>query len=212
MHSIIVLLLVISCLLPWIQAAAVIGIDFGSEWFKVALVKPGVPLDMVLNRESKRKTRSLATIHSEDQILFGTDSAAVSARFPTSTFDNLKSIIGKHYDSNEFKKYVAQYGHANSLDERRKTPIFTVKDSLNYSVEELVAMQLIHAREQAEIYAKTKIDHAVLTIPPYFTLHERRALINAAELAGLNVASLIHEETAGTIFIQNFYVFRFYSG
>lgn len=38
--------------------AAVMAIDYGAQWFKVALVKPGVPLDLVLNRESKRKTPS----------------------------------------------------------------------------------------------------------------------------------------------------------
>jgi hypoxia up-regulated 1 len=55
--------------------AAVMGIDFGQEWFKVSLVKPGVPLDIVLNKESKRKTRSIVAIR-EGQRVF--DSEAVN--------------------------------------------------------------------------------------------------------------------------------------
>jgi hypothetical protein len=32
------------------------SIDLGSEFLKMALVKPGVPMEIVLNRESQRKT------------------------------------------------------------------------------------------------------------------------------------------------------------
>lgn len=42
--------------------AAVMAIDYGAQWFKVSLVKPGVPLEIVLNRESKRKTRSIVAL------------------------------------------------------------------------------------------------------------------------------------------------------
>jgi len=59
----------------WTVDAAVMGIDFGQEWFKVSLVKPGVPLDIVLNKESKRKTRSIVAIR-EGQRVF--DSEAVN--------------------------------------------------------------------------------------------------------------------------------------
>ncbi len=49
------------CLAPAAEAA-VIAIDYGAQWFKVSLVKPGVPLEIVLNRESKRKTRSIVAL------------------------------------------------------------------------------------------------------------------------------------------------------
>lgn len=38
------------------------GIDYGTDWYKVALVKPGVPLEIVLNKDSKRKTEAVVTI------------------------------------------------------------------------------------------------------------------------------------------------------
>ena len=52
--------------------AAVMAIDYGAQWFKVALVKPGVPLDLVLNRESKRKTPSNICIRDGVR-LYGTE-------------------------------------------------------------------------------------------------------------------------------------------
>ncbi|KAJ2549097.1 lumenal Hsp70 protein, partial [Coemansia sp. RSA 1933] len=44
-------------------SAAVLGIDFGTEWFTVALAKPGRPLDLVLNRDANRQTASVVTIN-----------------------------------------------------------------------------------------------------------------------------------------------------
>jgi molecular chaperone DnaK (HSP70) len=56
--------------------ASVIGIDYGTDWFKVSIVKPGVPLEVVLNQESKRKTSSIVTIRNGIRY-FGSDSVAL---------------------------------------------------------------------------------------------------------------------------------------
>lgn len=46
------------------------SIDFGSQWIKMALVKPGVPMEMVLNEEARRKTPNLIIIKDNER-LFG---------------------------------------------------------------------------------------------------------------------------------------------
>lgn len=56
--------------------AAVMSIDYGTEWFKVGLIKPGIPLDVALNKDSKRKTQAMVTLR-EDQRLYGSDSLAL---------------------------------------------------------------------------------------------------------------------------------------
>jgi len=62
-------------------SASVIGIDYGTDWYKVSIVMPGIPLDIVLNRESKRKTA--ATICFRDGIrYFGSD--AINLVMPSS--------------------------------------------------------------------------------------------------------------------------------
>jgi hypoxia up-regulated 1 len=63
-------------LLVGLTKASVIGIDYGTDWFKVSIVKPGVPLEVVLNRESKRKTSSIVTIRNGIRY-FGSDSVAL---------------------------------------------------------------------------------------------------------------------------------------
>lgn len=41
------------------------------------------------------------------------------------------------------------------------------------------------------------ISEAVITVPPYFNQAERRAMLRAADLAGLKVLQLINDNTAG---------------
>lgn len=56
--------------------AAVMSIDYGTEWFKVGLIKPGIPLDVALNKDSKRKTQAMVTLR-DDQRVYGSDSLAL---------------------------------------------------------------------------------------------------------------------------------------
>jgi hypoxia up-regulated 1 len=59
--------------------ASVLAIDYGADWIKASLMKPGVPFDVLLNRDSKRKIQSSVGWKGQDR-LFGGDAAnAVSA-------------------------------------------------------------------------------------------------------------------------------------
>lgn len=52
--------------------ATVLAIDYGSDWIKASLMKPGVPFDILLNKDSKRKIQSSVGWKKSDR-LFGTD-------------------------------------------------------------------------------------------------------------------------------------------
>lgn len=66
----------------------------------------------------------------------------------------------------------------------------------HFTVEELVAMQFINMRKNAETMANEKIRDAILTVPPYFNQAQRTALIDAARLAGLKPLELINDGLA----------------
>lgn len=48
---------------------AVIGIDLGTEFLKIGLVKPGTPIDIVLNEQSKRKTESVIAFDDDERFI-----------------------------------------------------------------------------------------------------------------------------------------------
>lgn len=52
--------------------ASLLAIDYGSEWIKASLMKPGVPFDVLLNKDSKRKIQSSVGWKNDDR-LFGSD-------------------------------------------------------------------------------------------------------------------------------------------
>jgi len=43
------------------------SIDLGVEFIKMALIKPGVPMEIVLNQESHRKTPFALTIKQQER-------------------------------------------------------------------------------------------------------------------------------------------------
>lgn len=54
--------------------ASVLAIDYGTDWIKASLMKPGVPFDVLLNKDSKRKIQSAVGWKKDDR-LFGSDAA-----------------------------------------------------------------------------------------------------------------------------------------
>lgn len=56
---------------PAVQAA-ILAIDYGAEFTKLSLVKPGVPFDVILDRDSKRKIQSVVGWKREDRV-FGAE-------------------------------------------------------------------------------------------------------------------------------------------
>jgi hypoxia up-regulated 1 len=61
-------------LVPQSTFASVLAIDYGTDWIKASLMKPGVPFDVMLNKDSKRKIQSAVGWKKGDR-LFGSDAA-----------------------------------------------------------------------------------------------------------------------------------------
>ncbi|KAI8597075.1 heat shock protein 70 family [Dissophora ornata] len=174
------------------------SIDYGTDWFKVALVKPGIPLDIVLNAESKRKTQSAITIRGNDRA-FGSESLSLATRFPQDAFIGLKRILGRDYDDDQCVEFRNTFTNNMIKDPVRGTVGFETTAGNKYTVEELVAMQFTLAKQQAEETAGEPVKDVVIAVPPYFSQFERQAVLDSAELAGLHVLSLINDESAVAI-------------
>lgn len=97
MYSVLCVVLLPILLSQQVDAAAVISIDFGSEWMKVGIVSPGVPMEIVLNKESKRKTPAVVAFR-DDVRTFGEDAVTVGVRFPKNSYKYLLELLGKTYD------------------------------------------------------------------------------------------------------------------
>lgn len=195
-------------------ASAVLGIDLGTEYITAALVKPGIPLEIVLTKDARRKEAATVAFKPSrntqqqnefryPERFYGSDALSLAARFPTDVFPNLKHLLGLPVDHAIVQEYTARHpGLQLESDPVRgtaafKSNAFTTEEDA-WTVEELLAMELQNIRKNAEAAAGSgfSVQSVVLTVPPYFTLEERRALELAADLAGLKVLSLISDGLA----------------
>ncbi|OLN87258.1 Hypoxia up-regulated protein 1 [Colletotrichum chlorophyti] len=192
--------------------SAVLGVDLGTEYIKAVLVKPGVPLDIVLTKDSRRKEISAVTFKPPQggpkpgvypERLYGSDAIALAARFPHDVYPNLKTLLGLSAEDPIVQEYASRHP-ALQLEKYKtrgtaafKSKAFTEEEEA-WLVEELLAMEFQSIQKNAEAAAGSgfSVRSTVLTVPPYFTVEEKRAIQTAADLAGLKVLSLISDGLA----------------
>ncbi|XP_017045973.1 hypoxia up-regulated protein 1 [Drosophila ficusphila] len=193
------LLLVLSTLLAGIalsQGAAVMSVDLGTEWMKVGVVSPGVPMEIALNRESKRKTPAILAFRDGTRTI-GEDAQTIGIKEPNAAYGYLLDLLGKTIDNPIVDLYRKRFPYYNIVgDPERNTVIFRKSDTEEFSVEELVAQMLVKAKQFAQESTQQAITECVLTVPGYFGQAEREALLSAAQLANLKVLQLINDYAA----------------
>ncbi|XP_061104368.1 hypoxia up-regulated protein 1 isoform X1 [Conger conger] len=187
------------------DSIAVMSVDLGSEWMKIAIVKPGVPMEIVLNKESRRKT-PVAVCLKENERLFGDGALGVSVKNPKVVYRYLQDLIGKQKENPLVALYQNRFPeHHLEKDEDRGTIIFKNSEEMQYSPEEILGMVLNYSQGLAQDFAEQPVKDAVITVPAFFNQAERRAVLQAAQMAGLKVLQLINDNTAVAL---NYGVFR----
>jgi hypoxia up-regulated 1 len=176
-------------------SAAVLGIDYGSEYLKVSIVAPGrTPISIVINEISKRKSTAAVAFTGGDRWL-AEEAMNYNARFPERTFTRLRDLLGKDASVKYFQDYVEKYKLSYKVvaDKDRGTARIVAENGAEYAVEELVAMILQYAVKIGEGMGKGVIKDAVIAIPPYFGQTDRYALYDAADVAGLNILAEVSD-------------------
>ncbi|GLI81156.1 lumenal Hsp70 protein [Penicillium ochrochloron] len=196
--------------------SAVLGLDVGTEYFKAALVKPGIPLEIVLSKDSKRKeSAAIAFKPTRDsdaafpERFYGGNALALAARFPDDVYINLKTLLGVPFnDGNDeaVKGYWSRYPALNletAPDGRgsvalRSNRLGEAEKKDAFLVEEILAMQLKEVKSNADALAGKGSDvrDVVITYPAFYTAEEKRSLALAAELAGLKIQALVSDGLA----------------
>ncbi|XP_040281395.1 hypoxia up-regulated protein 1 isoform X2 [Bufo bufo] len=187
------------------ESVAVMSVDMGSEWMKIAIVKPGVPMEIVLNKESRRKTPCAVALKDNER-LFGDNAVGMAAKNPRVTMRYFQDLLGKRAENPQVESFRNRFPEYNVVkDEERGTVLFKLSEELTYTPEELLAMMLNYSRILAEEFAEQTIKDIVITVPAFFNQAERRSVLQAAKLAGLKVLQLINDNTAVAL---NYGVFR----
>ncbi|BGP19879.1 hypothetical protein JCM10213_008647 [Rhodosporidiobolus nylandii] len=177
-------------------ANSLLAIDYGTDAFKASLVKPGVPFDVLLTKEGKRKTPSMVSFRGEDRFVGG-DAAALATRFPQDTIPSVKLLLAHLPSHPQSQLHSSLFSLPQSTTSRLSPAVSTSKGL--FPVEEVLAYQFVYAKELAEEQAKEAVRDTVITVPGWFGETERRAMVDAAEIAGLRVVGLVNDGAAAAV-------------
>jgi hypoxia up-regulated 1 len=153
----------------------------------------------VTNFQSKRKTPTSISFYKNER-LFGSDSIALQGRKPEVTYSKMFRAIGRVAGHHHINEIIKEHYFPHKIYTNETTGLTHVEyEDSSFTPEELIAMMMQHAKEMTSSFGGKQIKDCVMTIPSYFTQHERRALYTAANIADLNVLSLIEENTAAAL-------------
>jgi len=116
---------------------------------------------------------------------------------PKNTVGQLKRLLGKRTGDAELAADIPTFNFG--VSDEAGVPVVRVQyagEQKAFRAEQLLAALLGELKAIGEKDQGAKITDTVLSIPAFFTEQQRRAVLDAASIAGLNVLRLIHETTA----------------
>ncbi|KAG0011490.1 adenyl-nucleotide exchange factor sse1 [Entomortierella chlamydospora] len=175
---------------------SVVGIDFGNLQSVIAVAR-NRGIDVICNEVSNRFTPSLVSFGPKQRYLGETAKTQEISNFKN-TISSLKRIVGRSFADKEVQEVEKQYLTAPLVEVNGQLAV-----KVNYQGQEttfttlqIFAMYLTKMKEIAANETKAPVSDCVIAIPAWFTDVQRRAVLDAAEIAGLNVLRLINDSTA----------------
>ncbi|KAL9688755.1 hypothetical protein QQ045_033179 [Rhodiola kirilowii] len=175
---------------------SVVGFDIGNESCIVAVARQR-GIDVVLNDESKRETPAIICF-GDKQRFIGTAGAATTMTNPKNAVSQIKRLIGRQFSNPELQRDLPALPF-NVIEGPDGYPLINVQylgEARSFTPTQVLGMLFSNLKEIAEKNLNVGVVDCCIGIPVYFTDLQRRAVIDAASIAGLRPLHLIHETTA----------------
>lgn len=175
---------------------SIIGIDFGNEACLVTAAKAGF-IETLTNDYSLRATPSCVAFDEKKRIM-GVAAKNQQVTNMANTVCGFKHLLGRKYDDPHVQRELkfiptaaerlADGGIGLKVNYLGKPTLFTPV--------QLTAMVMTKLKEIAVTSLHAQVNDCVVTCPVFFTNAERKALLDACHIAGINVLRLMNETTA----------------
>ncbi|KAK0513678.1 hypothetical protein JMJ35_004042 [Cladonia borealis] len=174
---------------------SVVGVDFGTLNTVIAVAR-NRGVDVITNEVSNRATPSL--------VGFGPKSRYLGEPAKTQEISNLKNTVGSlkrlaGRSINDSDVQIEKEFVSATLVEMGNTvgaEVTYMGEKQRFTATQLVAMFLSKVKATASAELKLPVSDIVISVPAWFTDVQRRALMDAAEIAGLKLLRLINDTTA----------------
>lgn len=120
---------------------------------------------------------------------------------PKNTVTDLKRLIGKKFTDAQLQTDLKTlvYEVVQGPDNVPLVRVDYLGQRASFTPEQLLAGLLSELKAIAEKDQGAKVTDCVISIPMFYTEAQRRAVLDAAHIVGLNVLRLIHETTAAAL-------------
>jgi len=170
-----------------------IGIDLGTSYSSVAVVRDGAP-EVLSDDEGLASTPSVVAFPVDAGILVGTPARARLVNDPFNTIYSAKRLIGRRMDDPDTRLAIASFPY-NVVEGPNGHPVVEVRGE-RVSLPEISAYLLRAMKKMAEARLGHPVDKAVITVPANFNDAQRESTRIAGRIAGLDVLRIINEPTA----------------
>ena len=176
---------------------ALLGIDIGNQsCFVGAAIGGGI--EIITNDVTDRLTPSIVSFRTQDRLIGASAKSQVIINYKN-TIHGFKNLLGREYTDpivqNEIRKLpftVAPFPNSNEVG----IMLNYLGEDRWFTPTQIYSMLLHHIVETAEKTLKTKITSAVISVPAHFTDMQRRAVLDAAKLAGVTSQRLLNDGNA----------------
>jgi len=183
---------------------SVIGIDIGYQTSYIAVARQG-GIETIANEYSDRCTPTFVSLNDRSRSMGASAKNQLITNFKN-TLWGWKKLVGRKFNDpivqREIRRlpYEVVEGPNNSI----AIKVHYMGEKQLFTTEQIHGMMLTKQKEIAEVNLKTKVVDCVLSVPCYFTDVQRRALLDSAHIAGLNVLRLMND-TAATALTYGIY-------
>nr|UTH79107.1 heat shock protein 70-4 [Protohermes costalis] len=177
-------------------AMSVIGIDFGNESCYVAVAKAG-GIETIANDYSLRGTPSCVAFAQKNRIL-GVAAKNQQVTNMKNTVYNFKRLLGRSVNDPDAQRELKMmpYRYVQTENDKIGIKVNYLGEEHTFTPEQCTAMLLTKLKDTSANALQTQVNDCVISVPSFFTNAERKSLLDAAAIAGLNVLRLMNETTA----------------
>ncbi|KAH0496550.1 hypothetical protein TgHK011_003902 [Trichoderma gracile] len=178
--------------------SSVVGVDFGTLKTVIAVAR-NRGVDVITNEVSNRATPSLVGFGPKSRYL-GEAAKTQEISNLKNTVNCLKRLAGRSYNDPDIQ-VEQQYVTAPLVDVNGQVgaEVNYLGNTERFSATQLVAMYLSKIKQTTANELKQPVADLCLSVPAWFTDAQRRALLDASEIAGLKVLRLMNDTTAAAL-------------
>ncbi|PLB36458.1 Hsp70 chaperone Hsp88 [Aspergillus candidus] len=174
---------------------SVVGIDFGAQSTKIGVAR-NKGIDIITNEVSNRSTPTLVGFNARSRAI-GEAAKTQETSNLKNTVGNLKRLIGRSFSDPDVQ-LEQEYNTCRLCDVNGQAgaEVNYLGKKETFNATQLVAMYLTKIRDITSKELRLPVSDVTISVPAWFTDVQRRAMIDAGEIAGLKVLRLVNDTTA----------------